>query len=257
MDWGVVVRDVDSGAVLLDHQGDKVLDAASVGKLILLAHTGNELLDDPALGEIRLDRRTVAPVSDSGIWQHLSVEELPISDIARLVFIGSDNLGTNVLLEYFGIDRVRAFRTNLGLNHTDLLDVVRDHRRPGDPEILSRGTAAELCRFMMDIARGELGGPGLSGWLRDGLSLNVDLSMVPHPLGLDPLAHARRPGNPTIPAVANKTGTDSGVRADTGIISLASRELAYAALCNFNTERTNELEVLELMHEVGKAVTAR
>ncbi len=254
MDWGVVVRDVGSGAVLLDHQGDKVLDAASIGKLILLAYTGNALLDDPALGGRRLDRRTVAPVSDSGIWQHLSVDELPISDIARLVFIGSDNLGSNVLLEHFRLEQVRAFRASLGLDHTDLLDIVRDHRHPGDPETLSRGTAAELCRFMMNIARGELVGPGLSGWLRDGLSLNVDLSMVPHPLGLDPLAHARRPGNPTIPAIANKTGTDSGVRADTGIITLASRELAYAALCNFDTERTNEREVLELMHAVGKAV---
>jgi beta-lactamase class A len=256
MEWGVVVRDVGSGAVLLDHRGDSVLDAASVGKLILLAYTGNALLADPALGERPLDRRTVAPVFDSGIWQHLSIDELPVSDIARLVFIGSDNLATNVLLNYFGIHRVRAFRTNLGLKHTDLLDVVRDHRRPGDPETLSRGTASELCRFMMDIARGELDGPGLSGWLREGLSLNVDLGMVPHPLGLDPLAHARGPGDRTFPAVANKTGTDRGVRADTGIITLASREVAYAALCNFDPDRTNEREVLALMHAVGKAAAA-
>ncbi|MDZ7839753.1 MAG: serine hydrolase [Gammaproteobacteria bacterium] len=256
MEWGVVVRDVGSGAVLLDHQGDSVLDAASVGKLILLACAGNALLDDPALGGHRLDRRTVPPVSDSGIWQHLSVDELPVSDIARLVFICSDNLATNVLLEHFRIDRVRAFRSRLGLNHTDLLDVVRDKRRPEDPETLSRGTAAELCRFMMAVARGELAGPGLSGWLRDGLSLNVDLSMVPHPLGLDPLARARRPGDRTIPGIANKTGTDRGVRADTGIITLGSRELAYAALCNFDTDRTSEPEVLALMHAVGRAAMA-
>lgn len=256
MEWGVVVRDVGSGAVLLDHRGDSVLDAASIGKLILLAYTGNALLDDPALGARRLDRRTVAPVADSGFWQYLSVDELPVSDIARLLFLCSDNLGANVLLEHFGIERVRAFRSRLGLNHTDLFDTVRDDRRPADPETLSRGTAAELCRFMMNIARGELAGPGLSGWLRDGLSLNVDLSMVPHPLGLDPLAHAHRPGDRTVPAIANKTGTDRGIRADTGIITLASRELAYAALCNFDPDRTNEREVLALMHAVGKAVAA-
>lgn len=256
MAWSVVVEDAGTGVVLIDHEGHRVPNTASVGKLILLAFTGNQMLEDPGVAETRLDRRAVAPVSDSGIWQHLEVDTLSIADIARLIFIGSDNLGANVLLDHFGLERVRGFRAELGLGRTDLVDIVRDVRGPGDPEALSRGTAAELCGLMARVARGELVNPPLSRWLRDGLSLGMDLSMVPAPLGLDPLAHFAIDDNGAMPAVANKTGTDAGVRADAGLIRAGSRELAYAAICNYDAAGTKDIEVLELMHAIGRAILA-
>lgn len=257
MEWSVVVRDTETGAVLIDHDGDKILDVASIGKLILLAYVGNELLDDPHAAATRLDRRTAAPVSDSGVWQHLDIDALTVADLASLVFVASDNLAANVLLDHFQLERVRAFRGNLGFTRTDLLDVVRDMRGPDDPEALSRGTASELCGFMMHVARGDLISTAFSNWMRDGLSLNTDLSMVPSPLGLDPLAHARPADNRPAPAVANKTGTDKGVRADAGIITGASREFAYAAICNYDGTKTKTRAVLELMHVMGEAIRDR
>lgn len=256
MEWSVVVRDTETGAVLIDYDGDKLLDMASIGKLILLAYVGNELLDDPHAATTRLDRRTAAPVSDSGLWQHLDVDALCVADIARLVFIASDNLATNVLMDHFGLERVRAFRGNLGFVRTDLLDIVRDARGPDHPEALSRGTASELCGFMLRVARGELVGAGLSKWLREGLSLNTDLSMVPAPIGLDPLAHARAIHDRAPPAVANKTGTDRGVRADAGIITGTRREMAYAAICNYGDRTGSTAEVLRGMHIIGESILA-
>lgn len=254
MAWSVVVEDAGTGIVLIDHESDRVLNTASIGKLILLAFVGNEMLKHPGVAEIRLDRRTAAPVRDSGIWQHLEVDALSIADIARLIFIGSDNLGANVLLDHFGLGPVRAFRAELGLKYTDLVDIVRDIRRPGDPEAPSHGTAKELCGLMARIARGNLVSPALARWLRDGLSLGMDLSTVPAPLGLDPLAHFVIDDTGTVPAVANKTGTDTGVRADAGIIRSGSRELAYAAICNYDAAGTKDVEVLELMHSIGRAI---
>lgn len=254
MDWSVTIRDAGTGAVVFDFHGDRTLDSASIGKLILLARVGNELLNDPGLADIRLDRRAAAPVSDSGIWQHLAIDELSIADIARLVFIASDNLGTNVLLGHFPLQHVRAFRRQLGFTRTDLLDMVRDARHAADPATLSRGTAAELCACMTRIAHGELVSPALSSWLRDGLSLGMDLSMVPAPLGLDPLAHSPVTGGRAVPAVANKTGTDNGIRADVGIITLGSRELTYAALCNYDARAVSDVAALEIMHRIGHAM---
>lgn len=254
MAWSVAFEDAQTGVVLFEHESGCILSTASIGKLILLAFTGNQMLEHPAVAETRLDRRAVAPVSDSGIWQHLEGDVLSIADISRLIFIGSDNLAANVLLDHFGLEAVRAFRTELGLVHTDLVDIVRDVRRPGDPEALSYGTATELCGLMARIARREFLRPALSTWLRHGLSLNMDLSMVPAPFGLDPLAHFVVGDNGAKPVVANKTGTDTGVRADAGIIRAGSRELAYAAVCNYDPTGTKDIEVLELMHSIGKQI---
>lgn len=252
MEWSVLVRDVDSGDVLLDYQGGKVLDTASVGKLIMLAFVGNVLLENPASGAVRLDRRSVAPVSDSGIWRHLGIDQLGVADLARLVFLSSDNLATNVLLDHFGLDRIRAFRPALGLDQTDLFDIVRDNRQDWNPEALSRAPAVELCDFMTRIVQHRVVSPALSDWLWRGLSLCMDLTMVPGPLGLDPLAHAV--GGDVLPVVANKTGTDAGVRADAGIIRLGSRVFTYAAVCNYDENGTKDVEVLKLMHSIGEVI---
>lgn len=253
MEWSVVVRDVETGAAILDQDGSRVVRAASMGKLILLAFAGNVILDDPESGKVRLDRRAVAPVSDSGIWQHLDIDQLSVADILDLVFMASDNLATNVLLDHFGLERVRGFRPAVGLSHTDLLDIVRDRRGPDDPETLSRATAVELCSFMTRVARSELVTPSLSGWLRRGLSLGMDLSMVPSPLGLDPLARvdAHAPGDAL---AANKTGTDAGIRADAGIIGLGAREVAYAVICNYDHAAIRDIEAIRLMRAIGEAI---
>lgn len=250
MDWGIVIRDARSGGALFEHGADKVLKAASVGKLILQAFAGNELLNHPGRGDLRLDRRAVAPVGDSGIWRHLDIDALPVADLVKLVCLVSDNLATNVLLDHFGVERVRAFRARLGFTHTDLFDIVRDERRPEHPE-LSRASATELCELMTRIVQGRVVNPELSAWLRRSLSLGMDLSMVPAPLALDPLA---RPGGRAAPAVANKTGTDTGIRADTGIVAGGSKTIAYAAICNYDATGVEDAMVLDTMHHIGKAI---
>lgn len=246
--WSVFVRDVRSGDVLFDHHGARILRTASVGKLILLGYAGSVILDDPAAGEVVLDRRSVAPVADSGIWQHLDVDRLSVADAVRLVFLASDNLATNALIEHFGLDRIQAFCPRLGLRHAELLDIVRDERRAQDPGTLSVAPGVELCGLMLRLARGELVNPDLSRWMRAGLALNMDLSMVLCPMGLDPLAHQGA-------EAANKTGSDAGVRADTGIVRIGTRELAYAAVCNFGMNADHR-GVLTTMRMIGKALVS-
>jgi len=254
MDWGVVVRDARSGVVLFEHGADKVLKAASVGKLILLAFTGNELLKQPKPGAPRLDRRAVAPVADSGLWRHLDVDTLGIADVVKLVFLASDNLATNVLINHFGLERVRAFRGELGFVETDLLDVVRDERGPDDPFTLSLATAGELCEFMTRIVQGQLVGPTLSDWLWRGLSLSLDLSMVPSGWGIDPLSRPSMEHGRPVPGASSKTGVDTCIRADSGILSTSSGDIAYAALCNFDQTMTAGREVRLQMREIGEAI---
>jgi beta-lactamase class A len=235
VDWGAYAIGPD-GEVLLEHEPDRVLSIASVGKLCLL-FAAARAIDEGELDPAEPLRRTPADeVGDSGLWQDLGVDALPAADVAALVGAHSDNLATNVLLRRLGpvppIGRI------------ELHDRVRDVRRAGDPPRLATGTARDLAELFAAPLP-----PLVAGWL----SRNADLSMVPGDLGLDPLAHVGR--------LRNKTGTDAGVRADAGALETTGGRVAYAVLVNWSVASDHRQKgsdpscrVNEAMRSVGRAL---
>lgn len=247
--WSVSIHDADAGTVLYEHDASRVLETASIGKLALLGYVGAAMRADSRLAAELLGRSSVEPVEDSGIWQHLSVDRLTIADATTLIFATSDNWATNALLRRFGLGEIDRFRSRLGLTDTVLFDQVRNGRGPEHPPALSQSSAAELSAFMASLWRGEvLGDPDFCAWFVGGLSLSLDLSMVGAPIGLDPLAH---PGPRTDPGLANKTGTDVGIRGDTGILSVRGHHYAYACIANYGGGIGQDREVIGAMHDVG------
>jgi beta-lactamase class A len=256
--WSMLARDVDTGDVLLSHEPDRVLKAASIGKLVLLGAVA-ALADD---GVLDLDESVScagAPeVRDSGVLQHLSVPELSVADLCSLVFACSDNTATNVLIDHLGLDRIRALRPRLGFRVTDLFDHVRDVRTPEHAPTLSVASAAELVDVMAAVWHGTFVSASASAWLLNGLRLNTDLSMVPATLCLDPLSHTTP--DPAA-SVANKTGTDVDVRADTGLITVNGRTAAYAAICNLDPDHVDPdqvgpADVVRDMNRIGEHLRA-
>lgn len=245
--WSVLVRDVASGEVFFSRSPELELSAASAPKLLLLvacavlAERGELDLDE------RLDRSSVEPVGDSGLWQHLAQPTLTVGDAAMLVGSVSDNLATNVLLERIALDAVEAVRAELGIEGVHLHDRVRDHRGPKDPARLGTASAAGLAELMARLASRSLGSGDVSdrvfGWLRH----SVDLSMVAAAFGKDPLSHGI---DGALPRLVNKTGTDAGVRVDAGVVLGPHRMLAYAALANW-TETDATDAVLASMRGLG------
>jgi beta-lactamase class A len=235
VELSATVIDVGSGAVLLSQAGDVPRSTASVGKLLLLIEFADRISADRAAGSVLLDRTTVDPVGDSGLWQHLQVEKLPAGDVALLVGAVSDNLATNVLLRHIGLDAVAARAEALGLRTTRLHDGVRDRREPHHPQRLATGTTAELAGLMV-MQWNDGAGPGAC--VLEWISRGADLSMVAHAFGLDPLAR----GAPTDHGfqVWSKTGTDAGVFADVGLIRRGERTLAYAAVANWDPSDDEE-----------------
>jgi beta-lactamase class A len=236
--WSVSVRDGD-GVEVYGHRPDLVLSTASVGKLLLLLEVARTL---PA--DLACDRRAVAPVADSGLWQHLRTDVLPVADLAVLVASVSDNLATNVLLHHVGLDRVAALAGSLGLTATALHDAVRDGRAPGHPPRLSSGSAAELSLLLHRLPELE-GGARVLDWMRT----SADLSMVASAFGLDPLSHDGA-------TVRNKTGTDDGVRADVGVATGPAGSVSYAVLANWTPPGDAVGEVLATMRELGDGIRA-
>jgi beta-lactamase class A len=251
--WGVSVVDIDRRTVVAECGADQVLRTASVGKLLLLLAVAEDIELRALEPEELLDRCAVEWVGDSGLWRHLTVEVLPLVDVASLVGAVSDNLATNVLLHRVGLARVDALASGLGLTTVRLLDQVRDRRDPAlHPPTLSTGSAGELARLVVAVEWGE-GAPVPEAWerAREWLERNADLSMVASGLRLDPLAHVGWPH------IVNKTGSDDGIRADVGAVSAKRRRLAYAVVANWDPGNPDLVApVMDRMRRLGLALRA-
>lgn len=253
--WSLAVLDAD-GRALLTHDDEAVRPVASSAKVLLLVAAAAAIERGDLDPDEPLRRSSVAAVADSGLWQHLRVDALPADDVARLVGSVSDNLATNVLLARLGgAGAVADEARRRGIAGIALHDFVRDERTASDPATLGTATAGALARLFATLAPAgggddEAGGPVASrvrGWLRDG----ADLSMVAGALGLDPLAH-------TAPdrgvALWHKTGTDTGVRADSGVIAVDGVVRAYSCLVEF--DEADRDAVLAVMRAVGTGIRA-
>ncbi|MEP6799794.1 MAG: serine hydrolase, partial [Lapillicoccus sp.] len=159
-------------------------------------------------------------------------------DLATLIGAVSDNLATNVLLRSVGLPVVDGVRRRLALVGTRLLDQVRVRRGPDDPPTLSTGRADELSRLVANADRRWRGEDHVARWL----SGNTDLSMVASAFALDPLAH--RPLDHPQPALWNKTGTDTGIRADVGRVGSGDEALSYAVLASWDPAYGDRTDVV-------------
>ena len=238
--WSVQVRRAE-GQIAAQHEPDRLLRTASVGKLFLLERA-TELIDSGELdpGE-PLSRGDGPAVADSGLWQRLDTAQLPVADVARLVGAVSDNWATNVLLARVGLADLPH-----GPRGSRLHDYVRDERRPEHPPTLSEGCAADWVEWFL--------AQPADGRMLDWVELGVDLSMVGSAFGLDPLAH-REPDRGV--RLWSKTGTSDGVRADVGLVEIDGLRTAYAAICNWPTDGADlRDDVLATMGAIGEALRA-
>jgi beta-lactamase class A len=243
------VTDLDTGKTLVAIDERIVLPTASIGKILLLVEVSARLTARDFSGYGILDKSPRDSVGDSGIWQHLQAPSLPVADLATLVGATSDNIATNVLLRQVGLDAVRARTESLGLLRTALLDLVRDSRGPDDAPQLSVGSTAELSWLFAALARGEIVDTLTSSRVLGWLSLNADLSMVASAFGLDPLAHR---GTDHGVLLVNKTGTDTGVRSEAGVLRGPRTAVSYAVSVQFNDSGlAARLRVLDALRVIG------
>jgi beta-lactamase class A len=252
--WSAAVLDARTGETVWEHDPDRVLKTASVGKLFLLI----ELARRAEAGEIDLaELVTRTPeewVADSGVWHLLAADSLPIADAAALIGAMSDNLATNVLVRRLGIEAIAATTRALGFERSALLDRVRDERLPEHPPTLSQGSAGELARLVAALHCGEIVSPAVSDRVLDWMALNTDLSMVASAFGLDPLAHQDEDRGIIL---RNKTGTISTARIDVGVVSSGDRAFAYAVLANWDGAPGDPRDaVLARMAELGRSLRA-
>lgn len=235
-----------------DHDPDRQLSTASIGKILLLIETARQIEDKTLDPQELLRKNPELAVADSGLWQHLAADALPVADLAVLIAAVSDNYATNVLLDRIGLDPVAGLARTLNLQHTSLNDRVRDERAPHHPPTLSNGSARELAALMHQIAHRKLISPPVSEQLDRWLATNVDLSMVVSAVNLDPLTHVDQDRGYLL---RNKTGTATGIRADIGYLTKDTTTLAYAVIANWDAKVHDSTDdVMNAMRRIGSAL---
>lgn len=253
--WSVAVVGPDHEwcSPYADLAGDRLLKTASVAKVFLLIETERALADGRLVANEVLNRSSTTPVADSGIWQHLVCDSLPVEDVATLVGTVSDNWATNVLLDRLGLQVVQERAREWASRGSTLCDYVRTERDSSMPDTLSRGCALDWVDVMQRLwapPEGEATGTKVLNWMSNA----ADLSMVASATGLDPLCHSSTDRGIR---VWSKTGTDEGVRADIGVLEVDGHPWFYAAICNWREEDTSTRDsVLGAMRELGTSILA-
>ncbi len=252
--WSVEVGDATSGATLVALDGHRLLRTASVAKVYVLLEVAVRLAAGELDPLLPVDRRSIAPVADSGLWHRFAGDVLALFDAAALVGAVSDNLAANALVELVGLGAVQARAAKHAADGSTLHDLVRDVRGVKHPPTLSEGSAADWASLFAGLSRGTVESPRVSETVLGWLAAGTDLSMVASAFGLDPLSHAGAPDREI--AVWSKTGTDAGVRADVGLVDVGSRTLAYAAICNWDPRADPDPRdaVLLAMRGIGAAL---
>ncbi len=187
---------------------DMPLLAASVIKLPIMAHAF--LMKEQ--GAVSFDERFVLQETDKlpscGALNMLHAGiELTLGDLVRLMITLSDNTATNMLIKRFGMAEINATIDGFGLKATRLNRLLFDSEAGarGLENYISAGDMASLLERMYS---GELVSESASAAMLDILK-NQKLK------GKLPLALPRGT------AIAHKTGEDSGVTHDVGIVYAA------------------------------------
>lgn len=241
--------DITTQTTLLSFDDHVVMPTASIGKVLLLIEVAAQIEHGTLNPTTILERQVQDSGGKSGIWAHLHLPELCVTDLATLVGSVNDNLASNVLLRHVGLRAISERTKMLGLNRTALLDLVRDHRGPDDAPHLSIGSARELTALFAALAQRTVVSETVSEQVLKWINLNSDLSLVSGAFGLDPHSHGTRDHGVL---VVNKTGNDPGVRSEAGIVYGPRAAVAFTVATYFNDKNLPiRLGVIEGMRTVG------
>ena len=193
---------------------DETFETASTIKAYILA----ALYLQAGRGKASLDQTiTYRPehfVDGSGMLRALGVgAALKVRDAATMMIICSDNIATNMVIDYLGLETINACIRELGFAHTVLHNPLHFDRY----DRLGTTTPRDYAALFARLARGELVSPGASAEM---LSIfrsqhyNAMLTAGFPPCYLD----CEETGDPELIWVASKSGSMDACRNDGGIV---------------------------------------
>jgi beta-lactamase class A/enterochelin esterase-like enzyme len=223
-------KNLDTGATVGIREADPVRTASTIKLPILCA-----IFDQVARGQARWDEKlTVTPsakVSGSGVIgsEFSDGAQLPLSDVAHLMIVLSDNTATNMILDRFTADAVNQYLDKIGITTTRSLRKVRGDgtqlkaaegwsaagKQPENEKYgLGVSTPRDMVMILKKLDRGEIVSPEASKEIlailkrcQDGNGVRRRLSGM---------------------AIANKTGALDALRSEVALINSPGGRIAVA-----------------------------
>lgn len=199
---------------IVEINSNEIYNSASCIKVFILVelfrqiHIGEKSLDD------KLKYNSENYVTGSGILRYLTQGlELSVKDIATLMMIISDNVATNIMMDYLGIDNINNTIKELGCTDTELyckFKFVGD----GD-KIFSKTTAKDYAHIFELIHNNQLWDKSISIQIIDMLKNQKYHEMVGD--GIPKIY--RETDNEIVNYIITKSGKYQSIRNDGGIVS--------------------------------------
>ena len=243
-----------AAAALYDYQtqtawafdGDRWFHAASTIKVAVLACVYAELeaRDLSPLQRLHVRNRffsvadgtayRISPSRDANTAVHAEVgRTMRLGDLARHMIQTSSNLATNVLVDFVGIDRIRARLSEAGLDSgIDFRRGVEDERA-FDAGVINRATASGLVALLRLVYENRVARPEASAEMLEILCGQQFDSGIP--AGLPPAVRG-------VVRVAHKTGEISTVTHDAGLVFLPGRRPYALAVLTTTTDSSGRFD---------------
>ncbi len=154
--YGLEVTEIQSGRTISAYR-DETFPQASAIKIPIVW----ELFHQATNGDISLDEKIAAEPENGaggcGILQHFKEGEskLSLNDLAMLMIKLSDNVATNMLIDFIGIERINQRLEGLGLNQTRLRRKMMDFeaRDRGEENTSTPKEANQLLQNLLDESK--------------------------------------------------------------------------------------------------------
>ena len=187
-------------------------NAASCIKIFILIELFNQINNGSIKKEQKLIYKDEHYVNGSGVMRYLTKGiELPVIDIATLMMIISDNVATNILIDFLGIDNINRTITTIGCNDTKLYSKFKSVEN----EVFSETTAFDYYLVWKKLNNNELFNEKMTKEIIDIIRNQKYTEIVGD--GIDKVYSEVE--NPLINYYATKSGKYEAIRNDGGIVS--------------------------------------
>lgn len=200
---------------IIDINADEQFESASCIKTYILTHLFKKVHE----GKIDLREKLVYNkenfVVGSGILRSLDFGvEMTVKDFATLMIIISDNIATNILIDYLGIDNINNTIIELGLNNTTLHNKIDFDKYPK----LGTTTPRDYGFIFEKISKNELWSAEISNEMLEIFKMQNYNSILTRNLPQYYL-DSEDTGDEELIYIASKSGSMNACRNDGGIIS--------------------------------------
>ena len=234
-DLSVYADDLKGHVICRD--ADRVFESASTIKIFILGALFEAAKEGKASLEEPLTYRKEFYVDGSGMIRALGPgASLKALDAATLMIICSDNIATNMLIDYLGLEQINGFIRKIGCSSSKLHRMLRSDTWG---EMLGSITPRDMGHFFGQLSAGKLVSKEADARMLSIFRQQHYNHMLTGQLPLYYMDPEESGADPELIWVASKSGSMDACRNDGGIIHTPYGEYVLVMMC---TNFRNKLE---------------